>query len=428
MSTPFDILDEEERARNALVPRFEAPASELVDPLVDHVDAVDWLATGAGAAPPALERSGYGAAGPAFDLEDPRYQIPDPPRRSAPIGGLIAAAIADLALNKGRSLPQLIGAAATRPGELDAENWAMQRQAALDRASIARQQARAAHAQEVDPRLMAIREAELNARLQSLALSNRRLDARVDGSRVAEAEPSPEDRSTPAPPLTPTQQLARERFEYQKLKDLKSESDDPTPADRARAEKSYAEAAEKFRREQKFNLDAAKAVAKAQGIVATSPEGDIEGIGMWDSRMADAFPGIVSERSRDMASARSWLQQMLLRQETGAAAPRDEKAELAIRAGSRPGATEAEFKTALRAASGILRSRIRGGRVGREDAADAVLRETGVYPWVANGMELPRIRKDVDARQGLGTTTGTPPRLPDILDGMGVRFGPGGSR
>jgi hypothetical protein len=178
MTLPFSQYDdEEERKRLEGIAMPELTAPDIQDP---RAAAIGWLGGGGGASAPAMPE-----APPAMSAMQPQYDIPEPPHMRPNTAGLIAAAIADLALNKGRSLGTLIGTMATSSGQADELNWRNQRQTALDRASIAHQ-LQASKGNAIDPERAAIMREENAISRDRLAYEREALAARAGGGSAAD--------------------------------------------------------------------------------------------------------------------------------------------------------------------------------------------------------------------------------------------------
>jgi hypothetical protein len=165
--TPFD--EEEERKRwsemGGMSPgQLSTPQAESPESV-----AIRWLGGRNDAPAPAMAQP---------DMPE----VPEPPMMQSNNGGIIAAAIADLVLNKGRSLGTLIGHMSTSGDAVAKENWQRQRQHALDQASISHQMR---EGRGEDPRVLAARERALELQARGLGLQERQFDARQESSAGA---------------------------------------------------------------------------------------------------------------------------------------------------------------------------------------------------------------------------------------------------
>lgn len=403
----FDLMEEEERKRWEMSP--ELPALDAEPP---EAVAMRWLGGGTQDAP-----------------EMPSMpSIPEPPMATSNNGGLIAAAIADLVLNKGRSLGSLIGHMATSGDQIEKENWMRQRQHALDTA----QMQRATQGRHVDPEVLAIRQAENAARMRALGIEERRMDTLEKGGTGA---------------LTPEQQLARERFDWEKSKrerpstyeeeslDLRRQQIAESAAAReemialrrqqledigaarqeaadAKKQAATSEQSRTFTKEADDYLKIAQQVNAIEGSMRANPK-DLPGVGQVDGwKMNNDWPlvGAGNEGVR-LRQDLALLADTVLRAQTGAAAPLSEKAAIEQMATGSLKSDEVQIRSAIAAMKKFAVDNLRARRVGRESAADNVLGEVGLRDFVGAPVVPPVVPRATGP--GLGVTAGPEPPIPD---------------
>jgi hypothetical protein len=351
---------------------------------------------------------------PAEHWEALANGLPTPPTLEAhrDNGGLILAMFADAILNKGRSLGTLMAAAAKPKPNADIENYQLQRQHALDQAGIAARMQRP----EQDPRTLALRERGLELQSRGLDLEQGRLDAA----------------SARGTQLTPEQQLARERFEFEKSNygqptayqeetlDLRRQQAEAMQEQRAaaadtRKQNADTEQARKFTKDSGKYLDLGQALREVDGDFAKHPK-DLPGVGELDRfQMNNDLPLVgAGEEGLKVRKDLAQVRDILARERSGAAFAGKEKEELYRLAAGLDSSNEAEVRASVAGIKKLVQGSLRARRVGREDIADRVLGEAGIGDWLGPAQQQ-RGRSAVGP--GLGVVPGqAPPMVRDVIN------------
>lgn len=396
--TPFD--EEEERRRwefSGMSPALGAGQGAATDVAAE---AMRWL----------------GSRGMPQQQEAPAMQmpsIPEPPEASTNTGGLIAAAIADLVLNKGRSMGTLIGHHATSSDQVAKENWMRKRQHALDTAQMQRMAGSGR-----DPREIAIAQGHLAARQRELDQAERRMMG-VGGPEA----------------LTPAERLARERFEWEKDQAGKPKPPpEMTPYQRAmldnsaaarsdaaeaKGEATYSKQAREFEKDSGDYLSLGQSVRAADDLTKKYPK-DIPGVGEYDRfKMDNDLPFVgAGEEGVQARKTLDLLREKFRHAQTGAAGSVQEMSKLERLAAGLNSSNELEVRAAIGGIREYAQSRLNAKRTGREEAADDVIRNAGLGGWLPQqdaSRETPgATAPGAIPGQNLGVTSG---RVPGINDG-----------
>lgn len=370
-----DPQDEEAQKWQALLGMDQLQAPMLQDPSAQ-----------------AMAQQPMPAPAPAPHPDQEAYQalassLPEPPHvdYTNQNVGYVLAMFADALLNKGRGAGGLIGSMASRPDATEA-NYKIDRQHALDQAQLQHQ----AQSHQEDPRLLAIREGELSARQKALELQNRQLDGKGgagDGLtayqreeiRLREAELAARATPKAAPEITPYQA---------EMLALRSEERGARGEERAaradeRATNKNSQLSREFTRDTTRIRQAAQAANNVDEILTKYPEGsDIPGIGKFDGMKPDFMTG---EDGIALRKNQMWLNDSVLRMQTGAAAPLAEQDKNMLMAGTKSTMTEQEFRKAHEITSKFLRDNLRAASVGREGPAGDVMKAEGIDQFVNGG-------------------------------------------
>jgi hypothetical protein len=342
---------------------------------------------------------------PEMDAFEALAGVGEPPEaknRDWDRAGLILAMFADA-----------IAGGGMRAGE-NIENYQLKMSDAYKRAQIANM-LQESRGHQADPQVLAIRQAENDARLKQLAFEEKRLEAREKGEA-----------------LSPAEQLARERFDWEESRAEKQAADGGlTPyqkeslelrkqaalnssatrtaaegarsaAQQAQSDQRFATNAGKYWNDTEYYRTGAQAMQQLDGVLGKYKEGDdLPAVGMIDSRIPKwALEG----DGLAISSAQDWMNNAIQRAESGAAAPIPEELGYKIRTGSAPGATEAQFREGVRAAREYLKGQLSSRASGMESEARDVLKRQGLDSWVFGAQPPP----PQATGPGLGTTEGVP--------------------
>lgn len=173
-------------------------------------------------------------------------------------------------------------------------------------------------------------------------------------------------------------------------------------AQRAAAAEARTAAAEpKLIRE--YNKDTTFPRAQAEQIdtldaISKKYEGkDMPGVGGWDGRWGGRLIDYVgsalgNEKSLDaetVTNAKAQLADLAQRLRSGAAGPDKEKLAYEIQVGAQPGASEAQFRTAIKSARAHVRNELNTQAAGREGQARKALKAGGLDKWLDGGPPTP---------------------------------------
>jgi hypothetical protein len=160
----------------------------------------------------------------------------------------------------------------------------------------------------------------------------------------------------------------------------RGEAEAQSPAFKAQQDARYAANADQYWKATEFYRTGAVFMNDAEQILSKYPAGsDVPGVGMADSRKPEW--GLDADGLR-LRKAQDWMNNAIQRADSGAAAPVPEELKFAIRSGAAPGATEAQFREGMRAASMYLRGQLASASAGKEAPAREVLRNQGIEGWV----------------------------------------------
>lgn len=391
---------------------------------------------------------------PAADPDDEAWSVlAEPtraPERSSGGGSdwdVIIAGLLDVALNKGRALPQIV-AQKQASEDRDARN---RREDEVHQQRMAEYGAGVRRARGMTPESLALRQKYADIAAQRAQVSRDRED-RLAGKRVLQVgakggdeppEPMIDDdgQSDEAdaieeargalqnmePPPKPGEAAAGDdgltAYQRASLKlrerelDARSKKNSKAPKATARGDadaetgpdagnlqerKFYAQQARDFAKDTARFRQIGQAAQAIDRLMAKVPEGgDIPGIGMVDGRTPDMM---ASPEAIELRKHQAWLGESVLRAQTGAAAPLSEKQANDVLVGTQPGATEKEFRIARQIALDFARDNIRSFTAGKERAARDVLRRE----------DLERFAFDDDDAGGSARQPG--PEAADTLD------------
>lgn len=138
----------------------------------------------------------------------------------------------------------------------------------------------------------------------------------------------------------------------------------------------------------------------------TPKQGDIPGVGVYDGsaigRGVNTVRAAVGNKTgmdaERMTSIKGRLADLSQRMVSGAAGPVSEEVRYQIQVGAQPGATESEFRTAMKLAREHVGGKLKSASAGREGAARSVLGSRGLGSWL--GEAQPAAPQAPQAPQG----------------------------
>jgi hypothetical protein len=163
-------------------------------------------------------------------------------------------------------------------------------------------------------------------------------------------------------------------------------------------------AAENFATKAERDLAIASEIDNIDALIGKYQGQSLPGVGLGQGLVPNAVRGMVADyggpeqaqKQQDalaLNNARSWMAEIALRKDTGAAAPEAESLRNSVRVGSAPNATEQEFLVGLQAARELTQMRIRAYGAANPQAAGEVLEASGLSKWGGGGPSSSERRK-----------------------------------
>ena len=143
-----------------------------------------------------------------------------------------------------------------------------------------------------------------------------------------------------------------------------------------------------FNKDTEYEQSLAQLIDSADKI--TPKKGDIPGVGVVDGsfwgRTRDAIGATLgdktSQQAERMTAIKDRLADLSQRMESGAAGPVSEEVRYQIQVGAQPGATESEFRTAMKLAREHVGGRLKRSATARGPQARAALAASGIDGWL----------------------------------------------
>lgn len=326
---------------------------------------------------------------PDLDAYEALAGVGGPPKADSTLdkAGIYLAMLADLAMNKGRSMGPLIAAGVKQPDD-DLRNYELQMQDAQSRARIAHQLGQG----KGDAETLAIRKAENEARMRQLALQERQAERDAANGGISPAELRRIQLAEQEAALRRGEREDDRAFRKQQAEDglelrrqqLAQQAEIAAGVADTRADKHRSDQSRQFTTDSGKWLDLAGYLREADRLLAENPK-DIPGAGWGDAWKVDADVPLVGvgKTGLDVQNALGNIRDLLARERSGAAFAGKEREDLYSLAAGLNSSDESKIRSAVSGMGAAAKRALMARRTGREGPADDVLRNAEVYEWLA---------------------------------------------